>query len=160
MSLDMPGYGDAMADLDRYLVEQQARFEDELCELLRIPSVSTGRQHQAEIRQAAEWVADQLSQLGLQTELLETSGNPVVYAESPPVPGAPRCWSTATTTSSPPTRWTNGSPPRSNPPARRQSLRPRRDRRQRTDAHPRQERRGVDATRRPAARAAEVPDRR
>ncbi len=36
-----------------------------------------------------EWVANQLSQMGLPTELIETCGNPVVYAESPPVPGAP-----------------------------------------------------------------------
>ena len=78
-----------MADLDRYLVEQRERFEDELCELLRIPSVSTGKLHQAEIRQAGQWVANQLSQMGLPTELIETCGNPVVYAESPPVPGAP-----------------------------------------------------------------------
>jgi acetylornithine deacetylase/succinyl-diaminopimelate desuccinylase-like protein len=78
-----------MADLDRYLVEQRERFEDELCELLRIPSVSTGKLHQAEIRQAGEWVANQLNRMGLRTELIETCGNPVVYAESPPVPGAP-----------------------------------------------------------------------
>jgi acetylornithine deacetylase/succinyl-diaminopimelate desuccinylase-like protein len=78
-----------MADLDRYLVEQRQRFEDELCELLRIPSVSTGKLHQAEIRQAGEWVANQLNRMGLRTELIETCGNPVVYAESPPVPGAP-----------------------------------------------------------------------
>jgi acetylornithine deacetylase/succinyl-diaminopimelate desuccinylase-like protein len=78
-----------MADLDRYLVEQRERFEDELCELLRIPSVSTGKLHQAEIRQAGEWVANQLNRMGLRTELIETCGNPVAYAESPPVPGAP-----------------------------------------------------------------------
>jgi len=58
------GYGGAMADLDRYLLEQQERFEDELCELLRIPSISAGQTHQAEIRQAGEWVANQLSQMG------------------------------------------------------------------------------------------------
>ncbi len=78
-----------MAELDRYLVEQRDRFEDELCELLRIASVSTDGQHGAEIRQAAEWVAGQLRQLGLDTELLDTRGNPVVYAQSPPVAGAP-----------------------------------------------------------------------
>ncbi len=32
---------------------------------------------------------DQLSTIGLEAELLETSGNPVVFAQSPPVPGAP-----------------------------------------------------------------------
>ncbi len=79
----------AMPELDRYLLEHHDQFEEELCELLRIPSISTGRTHQAEIRQAAVWVERQLSGLGLQAEMIETSGNPVVYAESPPVPGAP-----------------------------------------------------------------------
>ncbi|NLX56381.1 MAG: dipeptidase [Planctomycetaceae bacterium] len=78
-----------MQDLDRYLNEQQARHEDELCALLRIPSISAGGAHQAAIRQAAEWVANRLRRLGLPAELLETSSNPVVYAASPPVAGAP-----------------------------------------------------------------------
>ncbi len=78
-----------MADLDQYLVENRDRFEGELCDLLRIPSVSTDGLHQTEIRQASQWVAEQFRQMGLVVELIETIGNPVVYAESPPVPGAP-----------------------------------------------------------------------
>lgn len=78
-----------MAELDRYLVDHRDRFEGELCELLRIASVSTDGQHTAEMRQAAEWVAAQFRGLGLDTELLETSGSPVVYAQSAPVAGAP-----------------------------------------------------------------------
>ncbi len=78
-----------MADLDQYLDEHASRFEEELCDLLRIPSVSTDGTHQDEIRQAGEWVAHQLQSMGLKTELIDTIGNPVVYAESPPVPGAP-----------------------------------------------------------------------
>ncbi len=72
-----------MADLDRYLDEHRNRFEEELCDLLRIPSVSTDGLHQAEIRQAGEWVANQLREMHLQAELIDTIGNPVVYAESP-----------------------------------------------------------------------------
>ncbi len=78
-----------MAQLDRYLEENHDRFEAELCELLRIASVSTDGLHQAEIRQAGQWVADQLRGMGLSAELIDTIGNPVVYAESAPVPGAP-----------------------------------------------------------------------
>ncbi len=78
-----------MTELDQYLVDHHDRFEEELCELLRIPSVSTDGLHQREIRQAAEWVRDQLQGMGLETKLLDTIGNPVVYAESAPVPGAP-----------------------------------------------------------------------
>ena len=34
-----------MADLDQYLEEHHDRFEEELCQLLRIPSVSTDGLH-------------------------------------------------------------------------------------------------------------------
>ncbi len=78
-----------MTDLDQYLVEHHDRFEEELCDLLRIPSVSTDGLHQAEIRQAGQWVCDQLQGMGLEAELVETIGNPVVLAQSAPVPGAP-----------------------------------------------------------------------
>ncbi len=78
-----------MTDLDQYLEENRDRFEQELCELLRIPSVSTDGLHLAEIRQAGQWVCDQLQGMGLEAEMLETVGNPVVFAQSPPVPGAP-----------------------------------------------------------------------
>lgn len=78
-----------MADLDEYLLENRERFEQELCELLRIPSVSTDGLHGSEIEKAGLWVRDHLSSLGMQAELVETIGNPVVYAESAPVPGAP-----------------------------------------------------------------------
>ena len=41
------------------------------------------------MRRAADWVAGQFRALGLKTELVETAGHPIVYAESPAVPGAP-----------------------------------------------------------------------
>ncbi|MCA9178214.1 MAG: dipeptidase, partial [Planctomycetales bacterium] len=41
------------------------------------------------VRRAAQWVAKQLSDLGLDTELVETPGHPIVYAETPPVENAP-----------------------------------------------------------------------
>ena len=78
-----------MADFDEYIEEHRDDFEEELCEFLRIPSVSTDGLHKDEIRQAGEWAARQFQGLGLTTELVETAGNPVVYAESPPVEGAP-----------------------------------------------------------------------
>ena len=75
--------------LQRYLTEHRQQFEDDLCELLRIPSVSADRNYAGDVRRAADWVAGRLSRLGFATELIETDGNPLVYAESPPVPGAP-----------------------------------------------------------------------
>jgi acetylornithine deacetylase/succinyl-diaminopimelate desuccinylase-like protein len=78
-----------MTEQEAYIDQHRSRFEDELCELLRIASVSTDGAHGTEILEAAQWVRRQFDSLGLKTELLETGGNPMVYAESPAVPGAP-----------------------------------------------------------------------
>jgi succinyl-diaminopimelate desuccinylase len=78
-----------MADFENYLEQNRRQFEQELCALLRMPSVSADSKYQEGIRQAAQWIADQLRRLGLATELIPTEGHPLVYAESPPVPGAP-----------------------------------------------------------------------
>lgn len=78
-----------MTNFNSYLEEHRQQFEDDLCELLRIPSVSTDSQYKHEVRQAGEWVANQFRKLQFETELIETEGHPIVYAESPPVEGAP-----------------------------------------------------------------------
>src|SRR5262245_24516861 len=78
-----------MDDIDTYLASHQQQFEDDLCALLRIPSVSADESRNAEVRRAAEWVAAQFRQMGLTPEIIETSGQPLVYAETPPVPGQP-----------------------------------------------------------------------
>ncbi|MCH8044257.1 MAG: dipeptidase [Planctomycetes bacterium] len=78
-----------MNQIDTYLDEHRDRFEDELCELLRIPSVSADSAHRDDVRRAAEWVADQFRGMKLATEVIETAGHPIVYAQSPAVPGAP-----------------------------------------------------------------------
>lgn len=67
--------------------ENCARFVDELKDLLRIPSVSTAPEHIADVRRAAEFVAEGLRAAGLQrVTLLETTkdhhnGHPLVYGE-------------------------------------------------------------------------------
>jgi len=78
-----------MLAIDSYLREKAAQFEDELCELLRIPSVSADSRHRGDVRRAAGWVADQFRRLGFLVELCETPGHPIVYAESPRQAGAP-----------------------------------------------------------------------
>src|SRR6187397_1626887 len=78
-----------MADLASFLSAQAAQFEADLFELLRIPSVSADSRHKGDVRKAAEWVAGQFRSMNLATELIETAGHPLVYAESPPVPDAP-----------------------------------------------------------------------
>ncbi|GAG16280.1 unnamed protein product, partial [marine sediment metagenome] len=78
-----------MSSIDQYLQAQAERFEDELCRLLTIPSVSVDPDHREDVRRAADWVADQFRGLGFSSELIQTSGHPLVYAELAPVADSP-----------------------------------------------------------------------
>jgi acetylornithine deacetylase/succinyl-diaminopimelate desuccinylase-like protein len=78
-----------MNDIDNYLSAHQQQFEDALCALLKIPSIGADTNRHGDVRRAAEWVAGQFREMGLTPEVIETSGQPLVYAESPPVPGKP-----------------------------------------------------------------------
>ncbi|MCZ4495858.1 MAG: dipeptidase, partial [Thermoleophilia bacterium] len=67
------------------------QVEQELFELLRIPSVSTQAEHDGDCRAAAEWLRAKLEEAGLHgAAVLETGGHPAVYAEWLDAPeGAP-----------------------------------------------------------------------
>ena len=66
------------------------RYVDELKQYLAIPSVSALPQHAPDVRRAAEWTRDALAGAGLQNaRLIETPGNPVVYADWLNAPGKP-----------------------------------------------------------------------
>ncbi len=78
-----------MAAIDDYLASQAERFEQELCQLLRIASVSADPACRDDVRQAADWLAQQFRRLDFSTEVVPTSGHPLVLAESAPVDGAP-----------------------------------------------------------------------
>jgi acetylornithine deacetylase/succinyl-diaminopimelate desuccinylase-like protein len=65
-----------------------SRFVDELKALLRIPSISTLPEHNADTRRAAEFVAAELHRIGMENvRLIETTsakhpdGHPLVYAD-------------------------------------------------------------------------------
>ena len=78
-----------MSHLEEYLEANRDRFEEDLCELLRIPSISTDAEYAPEVRRAGEWMHSQFLALGLESEIIETDGHPIIYAESPPIEGAP-----------------------------------------------------------------------
>lgn len=79
-----------MSDIDEYLADQAERFEQELCQLLRIESVSTDPARRGEIDRAAQWMRERLGRLNFAAEIVGTPGSPLVFAESPPpVEGAP-----------------------------------------------------------------------
>jgi acetylornithine deacetylase/succinyl-diaminopimelate desuccinylase-like protein len=62
----------------------------ELTEFLSIPSISALPNHAPDCRKAAEWLLADLRRIGCPVAtLIEGDGQPVVWAEGPPVPGAP-----------------------------------------------------------------------
>ncbi len=77
------------AELQQYLENHADRFQSDLCEWLRLASISTDSQFAGEVRKAAEWLLGRFQGLGIHAELIETVGHPIVYAETPAVPGAP-----------------------------------------------------------------------
>jgi len=78
-----------MPTLEQTLTDLGPQFERDLCDLLRIPSVSASPAHRGDVRRAAEFVLGQFQRLGFPAELVETPGHPIVFATSPPVTGAP-----------------------------------------------------------------------
>ena len=78
-----------MQEIDSYLNGNRDKFELELCEFLRIPSISTDSQYKTDVANAAQWVADQLQVAGCAVDLIKTNRHPIVFGESPRLPDAP-----------------------------------------------------------------------
>ena len=72
-----------------YAEQHCSQSEADLIELLCIPSISADSQFAGDVRRAAQWLSEHLQTMGLTADLIETPGHPLVYAESPPVEGAP-----------------------------------------------------------------------
>jgi acetylornithine deacetylase/succinyl-diaminopimelate desuccinylase-like protein len=71
-----------MSDVRKYVDDNKDRFVSELCDLLRIPSVSADSKYSADVIRTAEAVRDSLIAAGADAvELLPTDGFPVVYGE-------------------------------------------------------------------------------
>lgn len=66
-----------------YLKQNEARFINELCDYLRFPSVSAQSQHKKDLAACARWLVDRCRNIGLETKLCPTAGNPVVVARTP-----------------------------------------------------------------------------
>ncbi len=78
-----------MPKLESYLTENAERFEKELCQWLKIPSVSADSRYVDEVRRSAKWLVDQFDRLGFSSDLIATEGHPLVYAERLEAPDAP-----------------------------------------------------------------------
>ncbi len=70
-------------------LEKSDRHVSELMEWLRIPSVSSDPKLSKDVHAAAQWIFDKFSTAGLETDLIQTEGFPLVFAQTPAVPGAP-----------------------------------------------------------------------
>ncbi|HEX4264948.1 MAG TPA: dipeptidase [Verrucomicrobiae bacterium] len=66
-----------------FLKQNEARYVNELCDYVRFPSVSAQPQHRSDMKTCAEWVVKRCQQAGLQAELCETKGHPIVLAKTP-----------------------------------------------------------------------------
>jgi acetylornithine deacetylase/succinyl-diaminopimelate desuccinylase-like protein len=71
------------------LNDRQSAHLDDLCQWLRIASVSSDPRQVASMAEAAKWVEAKFQAVGMTTRRIATSGFDCVYAETPPVPGAP-----------------------------------------------------------------------
>ena len=71
-----------MKQVSEYIQANKDRFIEELIELLKIPSVSADSNYKGNVMDAAEVVRKSLEKAGAdKTELCQTAGFPVVYAE-------------------------------------------------------------------------------
>src|SRR5690606_22746715 len=73
-----------------YIDSNLERFQEELFEWLRIPSVSADSRHKQDVRKAAEFLKAKFLEIGVDNvELCETGGHPIVFAEKRVDPSAP-----------------------------------------------------------------------
>ena len=71
-----------MKPWETYLAEHRDAAVADLLDFLRIPSVSSLKEHTADVMEAARWTANRLRQAGIEhVEVMPTGGHPVVYGD-------------------------------------------------------------------------------
>ena len=76
--------------INEYVKQQESRFLEELKDFLRIPSISTLPEHDADVRRAAEFTAASLRSAGMENvEVISTAKHPLVYGDWMHAPGKP-----------------------------------------------------------------------
>ncbi len=79
-----------MEAVQSYILENKARFLDELLAVLRIPSVSADSKYKADVLRTAEFIRDRLVEAGADNvEICATPGHPIVYGEKLVDPSLP-----------------------------------------------------------------------
>lgn len=79
-----------MSAIQDYIDKNIDQFQEQLFELLRIPSVSTDSSHKNDVKDAANYLVEQLNNIGLDDVTLhETAGHPIVTASKVTDPSKP-----------------------------------------------------------------------
>lgn len=66
----------------QYAQTHAESFINQLCDILRIPSISTKTEHAADVQRAAEWLIADMQRIGLTAEIHQAEGFlPLVYGE-------------------------------------------------------------------------------
>ncbi len=73
-----------------YIESNSERYLAELKQFLAIPSVSSQKEHGKDMQKCAEWVAEQMKTVGMESvQILPTGGHPLVYSEWSHAAGRP-----------------------------------------------------------------------
>jgi acetylornithine deacetylase/succinyl-diaminopimelate desuccinylase-like protein len=74
----------------KFIQDNQERFELELMDILRVPSISSNPEHVKDMLTMAEILKNEMSRIGLEnTQIIPTEGHPSVYSEWLSAPGKP-----------------------------------------------------------------------
>jgi len=78
-----------MKTVNDFIEQNRPRYVSQLCDWLRIPSISTDSKYKADVARAADFVAADLRAIGFHVDICQTPGHPIVYAEWLNAPGQP-----------------------------------------------------------------------
>ena len=67
----------------QYLDKNRDRFLRELFTYIRFPSISAQPDHRSDLQQCGRWLQSHCRDIGLQTRLIQTKGNPILIASTP-----------------------------------------------------------------------------
>ena len=79
-----------MKPWETYLAERRDAALADMVDFLRIPSISSLKEHLPDVEEAAEWTANRLRRAGIENvRVMPTAGHPVVYGDWLHAPGKP-----------------------------------------------------------------------
>ncbi len=68
-----------MQQVEQFLTNHTDQFIEQVCDFLRIPTISADSAYKPEMQRGAQFLYAQLSQAGLDARIIETAGHPIVF---------------------------------------------------------------------------------